>query len=141
MGTVKINIIDASNYFKGLLLLIRKDRQITRPEIELMKSVGKSLGFEKEFCDTSIRDILENVYIEDIPPAFTTKDLAMKFIKDGLHLAFVDHETIHPDEEQWLKSTIEKNGLSLEFFSRELENARNRRGQISRLEVFDLSVL
>ncbi len=137
---MKINIIDASNYFKGLLLLIRKDRKITQPERDLMKSIGKSLGFEKEFCDTAIHDILENIYIEDIPPAFSTRDLAIKFIKDGLYLALVDHEEIHPEEEQWLKSTVVKNGLDLEFFAGELENARNRRGQPPRLEVFDLAV-
>lgn len=30
---MKISVIDASNYFKGLLLLIGKDRKITDPEI------------------------------------------------------------------------------------------------------------
>lgn len=137
---MKINIIDASNYFKGLLLLIRKDREITQPEIDQMKIIGKSLGFENDFCDNAIREILDNTYIEDVPPVFSTKELAIKFIKDGLYLAFVDHEEIHPAEEQWLKSTIEKNGLGLEFLSQELANAKNKRGHRSRLEVLDLTV-
>ena len=137
---MKINIIDASNYFKGLLLLIRKDRQITQPESDLMRTIGKSLGFEKEFCDNAILEILENRYIEDIPPDFSTKELAIKFIKDGLHLAFVDHDEIHPDEERWLRSTLGKNGLDVTFFSQELEKARSTRGKPIRLEVFDLTV-
>ncbi len=137
---MKLDIIDASNYFRGLLLLIRKDRQITQPEIDLMKSIGKSLGFEKEFCDNAIHEILDNPYIEDAPPAFSSKELAVKFVKDGLHLAFVDHEVIHADEEQWLISIVEKNGLDKDFFSREMENARNNRGRPSRLEVLDFKV-
>ena len=137
---MKLNIIDASNYFKGLLLLIRKDRQITQSEIDLMKSIGKSLGFEKDFCDNAIGEILDNAYIEDVPPAFSTKELATKFVKDGLYIAFVDHEHIHPDEELWLKSTAEKNGLGPGYFSREMEHARKSRGRPSRLEVFDLTV-
>jgi hypothetical protein len=135
-----ITIADASNYFKGLLLLIRKDREVTQPEIDLMKRIGKALGFEKEFCDNAIREILENTYIEDKPPGFSTKELAIKFIIDGLTLAFVDHEEIHPHEEQWLKSTTEQNGVDLEFFSKERENAKNRRGYPVHLEVDDLTV-
>jgi len=137
---MKITVLDASNYFKGLLLLIRKDRQISQPEIDLMKSIGEWLGFEKEFCANAINEILDNTYIEDVPPGFSTKELAIKFIKDGLYIAFVDHEDIHPDEERWLISTIQKNGLDLDFFLIEMESARKKRGQPSRLEVFDLSV-
>jgi hypothetical protein len=137
---MNIDIIDASNYFKGLLLLIRKDRELTQPEIDHMKSIGKSLGFEKEFCDNAIDEILDNAYIEDVPPVFSTKELAIKFIKDGLYLAFVDHEEIHSDEEQWLRSTTEKNGLSTESFLQELKNVQSKRGQFSRMEVLDLKV-
>jgi hypothetical protein len=121
-------------------LLIRKDRQITQPEIDLMKSVGKSLGFEKEFCDNAIREILDNTYVVDEPPHFSSKELATRFLKDGLYLAFVDHEEIHPDEEHWLKSTTETNGLDLELFFQETKDARKRRGHSSRLEVFDFTV-
>ena len=136
---MNLNIKDASNYFKGLLLLIRKDRQITQPEIEVIKSVGTFLGFEKEFCDNAISEILKNTYIEDVPPVFSTKELAIKFLKDGVYLAFVDHEEIHPGEQQWLQSIAEKNGLDLEFLSQEIKNVRNKKGDPSRLEVFELT--
>ncbi len=137
---MKISIIDASNYFRGLLLLIRKDRQITQPEIDLMKRIGKSLGFEKEFCDNAVDEILENIYIEDIPPRFSTKDLATKFIGDGLYLSFIDHDEIHPDEEQWLRSVAEKNELGQEFFSSELAHARQGKDRPYSLKVLDLTV-
>jgi hypothetical protein len=98
---MKINVIDGSNYFKGLLLLIRKDRNIAESEIQLMKGIGKTLGFEREFCNNAIHEILENKHIVDVTPKFSTKDLAIKFIKDGLALAFSDNE-FHPSEEDWL---------------------------------------
>ena len=82
-----ITILDRSFYFKGLLLLIRKDHKITDSEIELMKYIGKILGFEPSFCDNAIQNILENKYILDETPIFSTKEIATLFIKDGLYLA------------------------------------------------------
>jgi len=101
---MKISPIDAGEYFRGLLLLIGKDRTITEAEKELMKRIGKTLGFEREFCDNAIRDVLENKYIADTPPEFSTNDLAMKFIKDGLAIAFSDNK-LHMSEAEWLRST------------------------------------
>ena len=136
---MRISIIDGSNYFKGLLLLVGKDKKVKQPEIELMKRIGKTLGFEKEFCDNAIRDILENKYIVDAHPVFSSKELALKFIKDGLFVAFSDNE-IHPSEEQWLRLTAEKNGIDLMLFSQELENVVQRKILSDRLEIDDLAV-
>ncbi len=138
-SNVRISILDGSNYFKGLLLLIRKDNEVKQPEIELMKRIGKTLGFEKEFCDNAIRDILENKYIVDAYPVFSSKELALKFIKDGLFLAFSDNE-LHPVEEQWLRFTAEKNGLDLNLFSQELENFIQGKKISDHLEIDHLSV-
>jgi len=138
-SNVRISIIDGSNYFKGLLLLVGKDKKVKQPEIELMKRIGKTLGFEKEFCDNAIRDILENKYIVDAHPVFSSKELALKFIKDGLFVAFSDNE-IHPSEEQWLRLTAEKNGIDLMLFSQELENVVQRKILSDRLEIDDLAV-
>ena len=135
-----INVIDASNYFKGLLLLIRKDRQISEPETELMERIGKALGFEKEFCENAVRDIIENAFIEDIPPEFSTEELAMKFIRDGLTLANV-YGGIHLLEEAWLRSTAQKNSLDLNWFLQEKEKTKNTRNLHIHLEVDDLRVI
>ncbi len=136
---MRISIIDGSNYFTGLLLLVGKDKKVKQPEIELMRRIGKTLGFEKEFCDNAIRDILENKYIVDAHPVFSSKELALKFIKDGLFVAFSDNE-IHPSEEQWLRLTAEKNGIDLMLFSQELENVVQRIKLSDRLEIDDLAV-
>lgn len=135
---MKITVVDGSNYFRGLLLLIRKDRQITDSEIRLMKRIGKTLGFEREFCDNAIEEIMENTYIVDAPPEFSTKELARKFVKDGLAIAFADDE-VHPSEEEWLWSAAEKNGLDLEWFRNEMLAARNRRPFPVHMEIDDLT--
>lgn len=136
---MKITVIDRSNYLKGLLLLIRKDRKITESEIQFIKRIGKTLGFEREFCDNAIHEILENKYIVDAPPEFSTKELASKFVKDGLAIAFSDDEG-HPSETEWLRSTAEKNGLDLTWFSEEIVNAATRKQLASHMEFDDLTV-
>ena len=136
---MNIPIIDASEYFRGLLLLIRKDHRITDTESDLMKRVGKTLGFEKEFCENAIQEILENTYIEDTPPVFTASDLAMKFIKDSLTLALSDKE-VHTAEVEWLRATAAKNGLDMEWFTQELTQARTRTVPAVQLEVDNLTI-
>ncbi len=136
---MRISVIDASNYFRGLLLLIRKDRKTTRPEIELMQRVGRSLGFEREFCENAIDEILENVHIVDEPPSFSTKELAAMFVKDGLAIAFADDE-LDPEEDRWLVSTAERNGLDARFSREERESAGGRKGVPLRLEAEDLTM-
>ncbi len=139
-GLLKISVLDASNYFKGLLLLIRKDRKVSQSETDLMKRIGKTLGFEKEFCDDAIRDILLNRYIDDTPPDFSTRALAVKFIKDGFSLAFADNE-FDPLEGEWLRFTAERNGIEPELFSSEQEYAASRKTFPVHLEVDDLTVV
>ena len=134
-----ISVKDASNYFRGLLLLTRKDKKIAQPEIDLMKRVGKQLGFDREFCENAIQEILENRFIVDEAPTFSAKEVAVKFIRDGLTLAFADNE-FDAAEEQWLRSTAQRNGLDQESFLRDREVARKNRGVVTRLEVDDMTV-
>ena len=105
-----IDILDGSNYFKGLLLLIRKDHRISAEEADRMKSIGKSLGLEARFCEEAIADILENRYIDDHPPKFSNQDLARIFLRDGIRLAMADKE-IHGLEEAWLTTVAAANGI------------------------------
>jgi hypothetical protein len=136
---MEISIMDASNYFRGLLLLIRKDRKVTDTETDLVKRIGKTLGFEKEFCENAIHEILDNPHVTDEPPEFSTKELAIKFLKDGLTLALSDYE-LHPHEEHWLISTTLKNGLDIGLFSHELDIARSENRPPAHLEVDDLTI-
>jgi len=136
---MKISVMDAGNYFRGLLLLMRKDRKVSQEETDLMKRIGKALGFAEGFCVNAICEILENRFIEDAPPEFSSKELAARFIRDGLALAFSDNE-YDPSEEQWLRATAERNGIDPELFAREQEEAAGRRALPGRLEVDDMTV-
>lgn len=133
-----IDVRDASEYFRGLLLLVAKDRKIAAAERVLMMRVGKALGFEKEFCETAISEVLENTFIAEDPPGFSTPALAMKFIKDGLTVAGVDDET-HGFEESWLEATAKKNGLDAAWVHREKKAVVHRgKDPGARLEIDDL---
>jgi hypothetical protein len=134
-----ISVIDGSNYFRGLLLLIRKDRQVSPAEAEFMRQVGMNLGFEREFCETAIRDILENTYIEENPPLFSSRDIALLFLRDGLRIAYAD-DVLHPEEETWLKAAADRNGLDAGVFSSEHAVAAAARGTRRQMEVESLKI-
>lgn len=102
-----------------------------------MKRIGKALGFEREFCENAIHEILENKFIVDATPQFSTKELAGKFIKDGLTIAFSDNE-IHLAEEDWLRAISEMNGLDSAWFFNERLIASNRKEPPSQMEVDNL---
>jgi uncharacterized tellurite resistance protein B-like protein len=136
---MRITVLDGSNYFRGLLLLVRKDRKIDKSEAQMIKRIGKTLGFEREFCENAVHEIMENTHILDAPPEFSSKDVAMKFIRDGFAVALSDAD-IHPAEEEWLRSTAEKNGLEEDWFQRESLKAREKTDSPLRLEVDDLTV-
>jgi len=53
---------------------------------------------------------MDNKYIVDVPPHFSTPDIARYFIRDGLKLSFVDGQ-IHEKELVWLKAVAQTNGL------------------------------
>jgi len=138
-GPLKISKIEASNYLKGLMLLIRKDHRITETENILLMRIGKSLGFDPEFCENTIKDILNNKYVEDSPPVFSNKELAEKFIKDGLAVVFSDNN-IHPEEENWLIAVAEKNGISKVTYFEYKNKYSGIDTMLAKLEVEDLIV-
>ena len=136
---MNIPIVDASNYFKGLLILVKQDRKVSDSEVALMKRIGKALGFEKEFCEQAIAGILENENVRDQPPKFSTRELATKFVQDGFVLAFSDKE-MHPLEVEWLRLTAELNGLDMQWFAREQQKATTETTPASRLQVEGFAV-
>jgi len=107
--------LDRSNYFRGILIIVAKDRKISEEERKYVMEVGLKLGFEKKFCQLAIDEILDNQFIEIEPPMFFDKDIARKFILDGLGLAYADSH-FHPKEIEFLKETSTKNGFDEEWF-------------------------
>ncbi|HOI29928.1 MAG TPA: hypothetical protein PLZ15_09255 [Melioribacteraceae bacterium] len=105
---------DKSNYFKGLLILIGKDKNISENERRSLSELANILGFDRVFCDNAISELLENEYIIEDPPAFSNPDIARAFIIDGIKIAFSDHE-LHIFELNWLKSVADKNSLETQW--------------------------
>lgn len=130
-----INIKDGSHYFRGLLLLISKDHRIAGSERDLLLRIGRSLGFEREFCETAIHEVLENTYLPAEPPRFSSRHLAEMFLRDGLAIATADHD-LHNAEETWLRACADANGIPGEWVTeRATGAARNRRALHEPLEV------
>lgn len=113
---MQIEFYEKSTYFKGLLLLIKKDKVIEEAERKLMQKVGKILGFEKEFIKNSIDNLLENQYITDDVPKFTSKIIAESFLLDGLKLSFSDND-FSMEEINYLSEVTKQNGLDSKWFS------------------------
>lgn len=135
-----ISVLDGSSYFKGLLLLIRKDNKISKNEHELMSRVGIILGFEKTFIENAIKEIIKNKYITPEPPEFSSRELAEKFLKDGLVLASSDSD-IHPHELAWLAAVAEKNNVSKHWLLEEKKNMKGMEKQKVQLEADNLKVI
>ena len=114
-----LNLIDRSNYFRGLLLLVGKNGEITTRGQWIIKKIAKILNYDQEFVDNALDVLFENTYISKKPPEFSIPDFAKAFVKDGLKTAFTD-STIHLDKIQWLRLTASKNNISDDWFTKEL---------------------
>ena len=119
-GAMKISFMDRSLYFKGLLLLIRKDQVVAEEERALMMRIGQLFNFEKRFCQEVIDDILTNRHVLDEPPLFSEPAISRCFIQDGLKLSLVDGH-IHESEWQWLKAVAAKNNLDQNWCEAQLQ--------------------
>jgi hypothetical protein len=121
---MKLTLLDKSNYFKGLLLLIGKDGKISEKERDVLLKVGKTLGFEREFCESSIDTMLENKYLVGLPPKFSESSFAQSFIQDGFSLALADDQ-ICQEEISWLEKVSLVNKVPWEWFSEQLEKIKD----------------
>ena len=52
------NYLERSNYVKGLLLLIGKDKIITDKERDFLHKTGKTLSFNKKFIEKAMMNYL-----------------------------------------------------------------------------------
>ena len=113
--------LDRSNYVKGLLLLIGKDKKITDEERDFLHTVGKALSFNKKFIDRAIDELFENKYLGSDPPVFSQKQYAEAFLRDAIKLVFVDNE-LSNEEFDWLQSIAVSSGFTDEWLKDELEH-------------------
>lgn len=123
---MKMSLLEKSNYFKGLLLLLRKDNHITSEEREMMMGFSSTMGFDKTFCRQAIDTLLENEFILDEPPVFSSPEIAKSFILDGFRLACSD-KYLDPKEVEFLKETSAVNGIEIEWFKETLEQFKTNK--------------
>ena len=128
-----MEILDKSNYFKALLVLGGKDRKISQNERDIMLKIGTMLGFEKEFCNNAINEILVNKYIIPDPPKFSDAKIAESLIIDGLKLALSDRE-LNKEEFEYLSSIAEKNGISKNWLKNQIEKELYKDGNSSKAD-------
>jgi len=119
------NSLDRSYYFKGMLLLVRKDKKISNEEKELLMRIGKILRFNQRFCEQTISDLLENEHITELPLQFSTKEWAEFFLKDAIKIAYSDHE-IHFEEYNWLQQIARANDIRDEWLVDQLSDFLSR---------------
>lgn len=133
---MQISILDKSNYFRGLLVLIGQDRILHEEEKRIILKLGKLFSFEESFVRESIENLLENKFINFEPPKFSSKRIAEKFIKDAVNIALIDND-LHLNELQWLKEAVLKNEIEQKFFDELLQKNENSRGS----NIFEISDL
>ncbi len=114
------NYLDRSNYVKGLLLMIGKDKKITDEERDFLHNVAETLSFDKKFIESAMNELLENKYLGNEPPVFSQKQYAEAFLRDAIKLAFVDND-LSSEEFDWLHLIAASNGLSNDWLKNELE--------------------
>ena len=112
---MKIKLYDRSQYLKGLLVLIRKDKKINDLEEQIIREIGKQLDFDRKFIDETLQTLLINKNITDDPPKFSSIAVAESFLKDGFKVAACD-ENVDQNELEFLKATAKLNGITEDEF-------------------------
>ena len=78
--------------------------------MELFFEEGKSLGFNKSFCEESLNSLLLNINIDPKPPMFFDKKIAEKLLIKGIQV-INDDIKIHPEKLAFLEAIASINGL------------------------------
>jgi hypothetical protein len=129
---INMTLQDKSNYFKGLLILIGKDKSISESEKNNLRKLAKILGFNKEFCNGALSELLENEYIIEDPPVFSDADIAKSFIIDGIRIGFSD-KVLHIFELNWLKSVADKNSVDYDWCMTKYEEYKEEKSTLSNI--------
>ncbi len=132
-----IALMDKSNYYKGLLILVGKDRIVHQEERLLMLKLGEILDFDKRFCQAAIDNLLHNKYLIDEPIIFSNGNIAMSFLLDAIRLAFIDGE-IHPHELDWLNAIAQANSVEKEWLDSEVLRFKETKGSLKPPALFHI---
>ncbi len=124
---MELTLIDKSNYLKGLLIVAKKDNQLTDSEKNIIKNISSRLGFAKDFYEETIRGLMANKYINETPIKFSNKMIAESFVTDGIRLAFSDG-TISEKEISWIKETASANEIKDDWIEDKVNKIKDHSG-------------
>jgi hypothetical protein len=117
---MKMPQLDRSNYYKGLLVLARKDQIIDERERELLLQLGHALDFDRRFCEAAIDDLLKNPHISDEPVVFSDARAAECFLRDALRFAYRIQDP-HARELAWIRKVARANGIADDIVDAEID--------------------
>ena len=120
---MELTQLDKSSYLKGLLIVAKKDEQLTDFEKKFLKSIASKLGFATDFYESTIRSLLANKYIPETPIKFSEKKIAESFLTDGIKLALKDNK-LSDKELAWLKLTASENELDEDWFANKIKKLK-----------------
>ncbi|MFC2119625.1 hypothetical protein ACFLQ4_01000 [Bacteroidota bacterium] len=117
---MSITLIDKSSYLRGLLILARKDNNISKIQKTIILNAGKRLGFSSEFCEENLNTLLYNKCLCEDPIKFNSYAVAKSFIADGLKLT-CSGKSIIDAELNWLRQAAEINSIDLKWFNEQVK--------------------
>ena len=118
---MNIALVDKSNYLRGLLILTRKDNNISKIQKTIILKAGKRLGFSSEFCEEILDTLLYNECLCEEPIKFNSYAVVKSFIADGLNLT-CSGKSIIDAELQWLRQAAEINSVESNWFNQQVSN-------------------
>ena len=116
-----IALVDKSSYLRGLLILARKDNNISKIQKTIILKAGKQLGFSSEFCEEILDTLLYNECLCLEPIKFNSCAVAQSFVADGLKLT-CSGKSIMDEELEWLWKAAEINSVDLKWFNEQVKN-------------------
>lgn len=106
---MQLPLMIKSHYYKGLLVLSRRDRVIDDREKHLLLHIGKILDFDRRYCEATIDELLSNRHISREPVIFSEEIIKECFFRDALRIAYADG-VLHPSEMRYLQQAAQANG-------------------------------
>jgi hypothetical protein len=134
---MKLSLLNRSNYYKGLLVLLRRDRFVDARERDLLLKMGEILDFDRRFCDATIDELLSNPHITREPVLFSDKRIMECFFRDAVRLALVDGY-LHPQELRWLRAVAHANSQSDQWLDAIIRESEEKIASLDHSAPFEI---
>lgn len=134
---MKASLMDRGSYYRGMLVLIGRDRIIHPEERKQALELGTLLDFDERFCEAAIANLLENEHINEDPIFFDERKIAECYLRDGLRVSLIDNE-LDAREMAWLETVARTNKLPAGWLKKEYEKLRNAGQQRSEPAKYEI---